>query len=50
MARSFGWEPYQHNMLVLLVENMGLDAVVSLGDLAAWEEAVKRRRDQNGTR
>lgn len=34
------------NLLGLLLENVGLDAVVRLGSLKAWEEAVAAARDQ----
>jgi hypothetical protein len=33
----------QFNMLELLLENVGVDAVVSLGDPALWKQAIDER-------
>lgn len=36
------------NMLALLLENVGMDAAVSLGDPALWKQAIEIRLKQKG--
>ncbi len=39
-GKLFGSEKTRRLVLGMLLENMGMDAVVRLGDLASWKEAV----------
>ena len=40
------WNDEQRrNMLALLLENIGMDAAVSLGDPVLWKQAIDERLD-----
>lgn len=42
-GRMFWTDEQRLNMLALLLENVGMDAAVSLGDPALWKQAVDER-------
>jgi len=39
-GKLFGSEKTRRLILAMLLENLGMDAVVRLGDLSRWKEAV----------
>ena len=41
-GRIFGWEEYEINMLGLLLEQLGADRAVQLGDPEVWRRAVAK--------
>lgn len=45
-GRLFWNEAARINLLALLLENVGLDAAVRLGDPGAWDEAIAGARNQ----
>jgi hypothetical protein len=42
-GRMFWTDEQRLNMLALLLENIGMDAAVSLGDPALWKQAIDER-------
>lgn len=42
-GRMFWTDEQRLNMLALLLENVGLDAAVRLGDPALWKQAIDER-------
>jgi len=45
------WSDEQRlNMLALLLENVGMDAAVWLGDPALWKQAIDERLNQKESR
>ena len=42
-GKMFGTDERRLNMLGLLLENVGVDAAVSLGDPALWKQAIDER-------
>ncbi len=42
-GRMFWSDEQRLNMLALLLENVGMDAAVSLGDPALWKQAIDER-------
>ena len=42
-GRMFWTDEQRLNMLALLLENVGMDAAVSLGDPALWKQAIDER-------
>ena len=42
-ARMFWTDEQRLTMLALLLENVGMDAAVSLGDPALWKQAIDER-------
>jgi hypothetical protein len=42
-GKMFWTDEQRLNMLGLLLENVGIDAAVSLGDLAIWKQAIDER-------
>jgi hypothetical protein len=42
-GRMFWTDEQRINMLALLLENVGMDAAVSLGDPAIWKQAIDER-------
>jgi hypothetical protein len=42
-GRMFWTDEQRFNMLALLLENVGMDAAVRLGDLALWKQAIDER-------
>ena len=52
-GRMFWTDEQRLNMLALLLENVGMDAAVSLGDPALWKQAIEERlkaRERPGPR
>jgi hypothetical protein len=50
-GKLFGSEKTRRLILGMLLENVGMDAVVRLGDLARWKEAIAAiEREQQVTR
>jgi hypothetical protein len=49
-GKLFGSEKTRRLILGMLLENLGMDAVVRLGDLARWKEAVIAVERERGTR
>jgi hypothetical protein len=47
-GKLFGNERTRRLILGMLLENMGLDAVVRLGDLASWKDAVAAAERERG--
>src|SRR5947208_7380261 len=42
-GRMFWTDEQRLNMLALLLENVGMDVAVTLGDLALWKQAIDER-------
>ena len=42
-GRMFWTDEERRNMLALLLENVGMDAAVSLGDPVLWKQAIDQR-------
>lgn len=42
-GKMFWSDEERLNMLALLLENVGMDAAVKLGDLALWQQAIEER-------
>ena len=47
-GKLFGSEKTRRLILGMLLENVGMDAVVRLGDLARWKEAVAAAERERG--
>ena len=47
-GKLFGSDEQRLTMLGLLLENMGADAAVSLGDITVWKEAIEARERKLG--
>src|SRR5258708_14624143 len=48
-GRMFWTDEQRLNMLALLLENVGMDAAVSLGDPALWKQAIDERLKNDRT-
>jgi hypothetical protein len=42
-GKMFWTDVERRNMLALLLENVGIDAAVALGDPALWKQAIEER-------
>jgi hypothetical protein len=49
-GKLFGSEETRRLILGMLLENVGMDAVVQLGDLARWKEAVFTAEQERSAR
>jgi hypothetical protein len=47
-CRMFWSDEQRINMLALLLENVGMDAAVGLGDPALWKQAIDERLKKSG--
>ena len=49
-GKMFWTDEQRLNMLGLLLENVGMDAAVSLGDPALWKQAIDERLKSSSSR